>query len=79
MDSAGNLYGTLAIVGNYGGVFKMDPTGTYTILYSFTGGLDGTTPGGAGVVRDAKGNLYGTTYQGGVSRKYGTVFELTFP
>jgi len=79
MDSAGNLYGTLAIVGYYGGVFKMDTTGTYSILYSFTGGLDGTTPGGAGVIRDAKGNLYGTTNSGGVGIKYGTVFELTFP
>jgi len=79
MDSEGNLYGTLAIVGYYGGVFKMDATGNYTILYNFTGGLDGTTPGGAGVIRDVKGNLYGTTYSGGVSRKYGTVYELTFP
>jgi len=78
-DSDGNLYGTLGSVGQYGGVFKMDATGTFTILYSFTGGLDGTTPGGAGVIRDAKGNLYGTTYEGGVSRKYGTVYELTFP
>jgi len=79
MDSEGNLYGGMGSVGYYGGVFKMDATGTYTILYSFTGGLDGTSPGGAPVIRDAKGNLYGTSYQGGVSRKYGTVWELTFP
>ncbi len=79
IDSEGNLYGTLEIVGFYGGVFKMDSAGTWTILYTFTGGLDGDTPGGANVIRDAKGNLYGTAYSGGVSRKYGTVFELTFP
>jgi uncharacterized repeat protein (TIGR03803 family) len=79
LDSEGNLYGAMGSVGYYGGVFKMDTTGTYTILYSFTGGLDGTTPGGAGVIRDAKGNLYGTTNSGGVGRKYGTVYELTFP
>ena len=77
-DSAGNLYGTLGNVGYYGGVFKMDTSGTFTILYTFTGGLDGASPGGAGVVRDAKGYLYGTTDSGG-ARKYGTVFELTFP
>lgn len=79
-DSEGNLYGTLAVDGTYGAVFKMAPTsGTYTILYNFTGGLDGTSPDGADVVRDAKGDLYGTAYSGGVSGKYGTVFELTFP
>jgi len=79
MDSDGNFYGTMNVVGYYGGVFKMDASGTYTILYSFTGGLDGTSPNGADVIRDAKGNLYGTTYSGGVGRKYGTVFELTLP
>jgi uncharacterized repeat protein (TIGR03803 family) len=79
IDSEGNLYGTLTIIGYYGGVFKMDTFGTWTILYTFTGGLDGDTPGGANVIRDAKGNLYGTAYSGGVGRKYGTVFELTFP
>ena len=35
-----------------------------SILYSFTGGTDGGQPMG-GVVRDAQGNLYGTTYYGG--------------
>ena len=37
-------------------------TGKETVLYSFTGiAGDGATPQG-GVVLDAEGNLYGTTY-----------------
>lgn len=45
------------------------------ILYSFTGSNgDGELPY-AGLISDAAGNLYGTTYQGGVNN-VGTVFEL---
>jgi uncharacterized repeat protein (TIGR03803 family) len=45
------------------------------ILYSFTGGKDGSQPF-YGLVRDASGNFYGTTYQGG-AKNLGVVFELT--
>jgi uncharacterized repeat protein (TIGR03803 family) len=45
------------------------------VLYSFTGGSDGGSPY-AGLIADSKGNLYGTTFQGGAS-KVGVVFELT--
>ena len=48
---------------------------TEKILYSFTGGSDGGAPQG-GLVLDGKGNLYGTTQQGG-SDSGGTVFEVT--
>ena len=39
-DSAGNLYGTTSDGGASGAgvVFKLDTTGTETVLYSFTGG-----------------------------------------
>jgi uncharacterized repeat protein (TIGR03803 family) len=47
---------------------------TETALYSFDG-VDGGYPYG-GVVFDASGNLYGTTYQGG-AYGYGAVFELS--
>src|SRR5207244_7400797 len=40
---------------------------TFTVLYTFTGGVDGAFPQ-AGLVRDKAGNLYGTTVQGGSSR-----------
>src|SRR3989442_831738 len=67
-DASGNLYGTTNSGGanGYGTVFKVTPTGTETVLYSFTGGSDGTYPL-AGLIADASGNLYGTTYFGGAN------------
>jgi uncharacterized repeat protein (TIGR03803 family) len=82
-DAAGNLYGTTELGGDpkcnftngCGTVFKLDATGTETVLHSFTARpLDGAFPEG-GLVRDAAGNLYGTTYFGGAS-DFGTVFKL---
>ena len=78
-DAAGNLYGSTYSGGltssnggpntcgayGCGAIFKLDLTGKETVLYSFTGGTDGQGPRG-GVNFDAAGNLYGTTYQGGV-------------
>jgi hypothetical protein len=66
-DSAGNLYG----IGNggsygYGAVFELSPSlGGWTekILYSFTGGSDGSSPSSLLMGRD--GNLYGTAAGGG--------------
>ena len=65
-DPQGNLYGVTGAGGaaGYGTVFKLAPNGSKTILHSFTGHPDGTYPNG-GMVRDAAGNLYGTTNQGG--------------
>jgi uncharacterized repeat protein (TIGR03803 family) len=65
-DSAGNLYGTTIAGGQtiFGTVFKLSPSGVKTILYNFTGGTDGGEPHGT-LVRDAQGNLYGTTEYGG--------------
>jgi uncharacterized repeat protein (TIGR03803 family) len=75
-DSAGNLYGTTSTGGaqNAGVVYKLDNTGHETVLYNFTGGADGSYPQ-AGVIRDAAGNLYGTTYNGGTTG-YGVVYKL---
>jgi uncharacterized repeat protein (TIGR03803 family) len=76
-DTAGNLFGTTAFggTGGWGVVFKIDGNGQETVLYAFTGGTDGGTPY-ASLVRDSKGNLYGTTYYGGAFG-LGTVFKLT--
>ena len=68
-DKAGNLYGTTGPCYGYGGcsygtVFKVNPAGQMTVLYSFTLGLDGGYPE-AGLIQDAEGNLYGTTMGGG--------------
>ena len=84
MDRHGALYGTTPNGGAYGHgtVFKLTrgrPEWKETILYSFTGGNDGDHPIG-GVTLDTKGNLYGTTNDGGGSANCGsgcgTVFEL---
>jgi uncharacterized repeat protein (TIGR03803 family) len=75
-DAAGNFYGTTRQGGSFskGTVFKLDTTGTETLLHSFTGHPDGWEPE-VGLVRDAAGNLYGTTYKGGASVK-GMVFKV---
>ena len=83
-DMAGNLYGTTygGGAGGQGTVFQLTPSGTLTVLYSFTGGADGGRPG-ADLIADAAGNLYGTTALGGANMSCpggcGTVFELTVP
>jgi uncharacterized repeat protein (TIGR03803 family) len=87
-DQKGNLYGTTYYGGAYGGgvVFKLTPEAKETVLYSFcaqTNCTDGANPY-AGLVLDGKGNLYGTTPEGGASNNCddnppgcGIVFKLT--
>src|SRR6266699_820333 len=73
-DAAGTLYGTTAEGGDLscdprpfgtgcGTVFKLDSSGQYTVLHSFTGVGEGTYAT-ASLVRDPAGNLYGTTFSG---------------
>jgi uncharacterized repeat protein (TIGR03803 family) len=50
--------------------------GNQKVLYTFTGGVDGSQPYQAGVIFDPAGNLYGVTQYGGAYGK-GTVFQLT--
>jgi uncharacterized repeat protein (TIGR03803 family) len=87
-DTAGNLYGTTSAGGTNstdcnsdgcGTVFQLTPgaKGKWKekLLHSFGFGKDGFLPY-AGLIIDAAGNLYGTTYYGG-ARNLGTVFRLT--
>jgi uncharacterized repeat protein (TIGR03803 family) len=87
-DAGRNLYGITYAGGNYGSacadggcgtVFKLDPNGTETVLYSFRGGAEGTFPQSE-LFRDSAGNLYGTTAYGGIQgcggNGCGTVFKL---
>jgi uncharacterized repeat protein (TIGR03803 family) len=87
-DDQGNLYGTTGYGGDFlcggaqgcGVVFKLTKTGKEIVLYTFTGGNDGGTPGA--LIQDAKGNLYGNTNTGGdlscgQGSGCGVVFELT--
>ena len=64
-DAEGNIYGTTCCDGAHGAgtVFMLDKAGNETVLYSFTGGQDGDQPY-ASLIRDAEGNLYGTTFWG---------------
>ncbi len=49
---------------------------TETVVYRFSGGLDGSNPGEGPLVIDAAGNLYGTASEGGQSGE-GAVFKLS--
>jgi uncharacterized repeat protein (TIGR03803 family) len=75
-DAAGNLYGTTVYGGasNAGVVYELHANGIETVLHSFTAGLDGANPY-AGLIGDAAGNLYGTTYFGGPSNS-GIVYKV---
>jgi len=82
-DAAGNLYGTTTYGGatGNGAVFKLDSAGKETVLYSFTGGVDGGNPN-ADLLLDPVGNLYGTASTGGSSatacggQGCGVIFKL---
>src|ERR1700691_884383 len=75
-DPEGNLYG-IALGGTYGRgiVFDLGNTGQESALYNFKGSDgDGDVPDSMSF-RDAAGNLFGTTFQGG-AYSFGTVFKL---
>jgi uncharacterized repeat protein (TIGR03803 family) len=81
LDSAGNVYGTTLEGGasDIGMVFELSPgiggSWTETVLHSFQdNGIDGETPGPS-LTFDSSGNIYGTTYDGGL-KKGGTVFKI---
>jgi uncharacterized repeat protein (TIGR03803 family) len=85
-DAAGNLYGTTYYGGanNSGTIFELSPEKngqwTETVLHTFDFRQGGANPY-AGLVFDAAGNLYGTTYGGGTRSNIcvngcGEVFEL---
>jgi uncharacterized repeat protein (TIGR03803 family) len=93
--SDGNFYGTTFGGGNQntnfclstngcGVVFKLTPSGTATVLYSFcsqSNCSDGANPQ-AGLVQASDGNFYGTTEIGGTGTgcfygTCGTVFKIT--
>jgi uncharacterized repeat protein (TIGR03803 family) len=76
MDDAGDIFGTTSAGGTSGDgtIFEVvKGSGSVTVLASFDG-ANGKRPT-AGLVRDAAGNFFGTTSQGGDSND-GTLFEL---
>ena len=81
IDVSGALYGTTeyggssACNGGCGTAYGVSTSGAETMLYKFQGGSDGANPT-AGLA-NVKGTLYGTTYYGGGTNNYGTVFSIT--
>jgi uncharacterized repeat protein (TIGR03803 family) len=80
LDQAGNVYGTTS-AGGYGGngiVFELTLAGdrwNESVVHAFAGPGDAAAPF-SGVTFDNSGNLYGTTFLGGVMGN-GAVYELT--
>ena len=90
----GSFYGTTSRGGinnacgdflGCGTIYKIDPDGTFSTLYSFCslpGCAEGFEPVG-GVIQGSDGNFYGTTYAGGQvpansnGSTWGTVFRIT--
>jgi uncharacterized repeat protein (TIGR03803 family) len=87
LASDGNFYGCTSKGGDFyippgpcGSVFRMSPDGAVTTVFSFTAywaPCPGAHPS-AGLVQGKDGNLYGTTYDGGVNGG-GNVFRLIMP
>jgi len=76
--SDGDFYGTTAVGGEHfqGTVFKIDATGNFTRLHSFSGSpSEGANPV-AGLVQGTDGNFYGTTPSGG-QHFQGIVFRIS--
>jgi uncharacterized repeat protein (TIGR03803 family) len=89
--SDGSFYGTTSGGGStnhnyqtgtpgFGTVFKISVNGVETVLYSFTGGMDGANPNG--LAQGSDGNFYGTTSYGGNTNLnggdgYGTEFQIS--
>jgi uncharacterized repeat protein (TIGR03803 family) len=76
MDARGHLYG---ITLNLNGVvFELTPKQngqwTHSVVFTLPGGNEGAFPS-SGIVLDKKGNIYGTTAEGGPSGQ-GVVFQL---
>jgi uncharacterized repeat protein (TIGR03803 family) len=89
LGTDGNFYGTMyyggtvnGIFRNSGVVFKMTPSGQYTVLYVFCALAncdDGANPV-PGLTQATDGNFYGTTEYGGTGTggfRYGTIFTIT--
>jgi uncharacterized repeat protein (TIGR03803 family) len=78
----GNFYGATAWGGSissfklgFGTIFRLNPDGTFTNLYIFSGGNDGGFPF-ASLVQGNNGIFYGSTEAGGTN-SIGTLFKIT--
>jgi uncharacterized repeat protein (TIGR03803 family) len=70
----GKYYGTTAAGKTAGTIFSIDPSGNFSLLYSFPGGSGGATPNGA-LIQGGDGDFYGTTTLGG-NANGGIIFRM---
>jgi uncharacterized repeat protein (TIGR03803 family) len=77
LDRDCNLYGTTSFngAGGNGAVYKLDVSGTATVVYAFPGTHDGEYTYNAGVTLGSDGHLYGTTDYGG-GHGAGIIYQL---
>jgi uncharacterized repeat protein (TIGR03803 family) len=79
----GHTYGTIYMLTPPGeGCTNSSCSWAETVLYSFSGGADGSQPGDGGLTFDRSGNAYGTTFHGGQTggscgSGCGVVFKLS--
>jgi len=71
--------GGTQIADGCGTIFKLEPSGDFTVLHTFTGQADGSAP--LGLIQDPAGNLYGIAEYGGDLTCYppdgcGTIFKV---
>ncbi len=73
----GFLYGTTTIGGatRSGTIYRASTNGMFTLLYSFTNGIDGSHPT-ASLIQGTDGCFYGTAERGGTNN-HGTIFQIT--
>ncbi len=81
LDATGNLWGASVAGGDFGGgaVYQLTSNqGSWTesVIYSFSGGNDGSYPEFGALIIGADGTVYGTAAGGGASSQ-GVVFALT--
>jgi uncharacterized repeat protein (TIGR03803 family) len=80
LDASGNLYGDTACCGTSGEgtAFEISNSGqNFALLYNFSQGSPNANYGPyRKLTMDSEGNLYGTTYGGGVNER-GSVFKLS--
>lgn len=79
-DSSGGFFNHPPEMHNAGTFFKLTPAGVLTVLYSFTGGADGSFPNA--VIQGEDGNFYGSALNGpespaNVFSGYGKIFKIT--
>ena len=70
LASGGNFYGT-----NENSILEITPAGVVTTLYTFFT-ADGDPVKPSGLIQGTDGAFYGTTYSGGTTGSYGSVFRF---